>query len=154
ASTCSGVPLALEPAYTLTVTVVESPLSVPATPLNEGVWVERLAPLAGEVNDTSGAVVSIVQVALAGVGSTVPSVFVARTRKLCWPSARPLTTAGLVQAVNVAASSEHANVACGSSDVNAKLALAEQLGSAGPDVIVVSGAAVLMVKVLALLDPV
>jgi hypothetical protein len=38
----------------------------------------------------SGATVSIVHVTLAGVASTLPDESVARTRKVCEPSARPV----------------------------------------------------------------
>src|SRR5882672_11107421 len=57
-----------------------------------------------------GAVVSTVQVAVAGLGS-VPDADVACTEKLCGPSVRPKKAAGLVQDAAGALSSRHWNVA-------------------------------------------
>jgi hypothetical protein len=45
----------------------------------------------------SGAVVSTVQVLVAGVSSVLPAPSMARTRKVCSPSARPAYSAGDVQ---------------------------------------------------------
>src|SRR4051812_939934 len=50
------------------------------------------------LNVVSGASVSTVQVKLAGVASVLPIVSVAATVNVCWPSARPETVKGLVQA--------------------------------------------------------
>jgi hypothetical protein len=52
---CAGIPVALEPEYSLTVTVLESPLAVPAEPENVGVALFIVLPLAGLVNVTAGA---------------------------------------------------------------------------------------------------
>jgi len=57
-SVCRGVPLALDPEYTFTVTVAESPGALPATPEKVGVAVDTVAPFAGWVSVTVGGVVS------------------------------------------------------------------------------------------------
>jgi hypothetical protein len=64
-SVCRGVPEAVEPAYTLTVIVGESPAAVPATPENVVVLWVVAEPFAGLTKVTSGAVVSIVKVLVA-----------------------------------------------------------------------------------------
>ncbi len=48
------------------------------------------APFAGVVSVTAGSVVSTVQVALAGVGSTLPAGSTARTWKVCVLSESPV----------------------------------------------------------------
>ena len=58
-----------------------------------------------------GAVVSIVNVRLAGVWSTFPAASRARTSNVYVPSASAPTSCGDVHAVNAAASSRHSNVA-------------------------------------------
>lgn len=57
-SVCSGLPVALVPAYTLTVTLAVSPTALPALPPNVGSVVASVALLAGCVSVTFGAVVS------------------------------------------------------------------------------------------------
>jgi hypothetical protein len=53
-------------------------------------FAEPLGSLGCAVIVVSGAVVSIVQVKLAGEASVLPAVSVARTSKVCEPSARPV----------------------------------------------------------------
>ena len=79
----------MAPAYTLTVTLASSPAAVPACPAKVGVGPVEV-PFAGWVSVTWGAVVSIVQVKVAGVGSVLPAGSVARTWKVWEPSLRPL----------------------------------------------------------------
>src|SRR5439155_1341806 len=81
------------------------PVSLPLKPKLDGKGVLGSAgPLEIEV---SGGVVSTVQLAVAGVGSALPALSVARTRKPWLPSARPLYACGLVQAVKAAPSRLH-----------------------------------------------
>src|SRR4051794_24058229 len=54
-----------------------------------------------------GAVASIVHALLAGVGSTLPALSVARTLKVCGPGANPEYACGDVHAANAAWSSWH-----------------------------------------------
>src|SRR5205807_6819393 len=77
------------------------------------------------IDGAAGATVSTVQVTDAGVGSVWPSESMARTWKVCEPSARPLYDAGDEQAVNGAASREHSKVAGDLDAENEKLALVE-----------------------------
>ena len=49
-----------------------------------------MPPDAGKVTTEAGAVVSIVQVKLAGVASVLPAASVARTSKVCEPWLRPV----------------------------------------------------------------
>jgi hypothetical protein len=57
---CASVPLVPEPEYTFTVTVLESPLAVPAVPENVGVLLLVLVPFAGLDNVTTGEVGEVV----------------------------------------------------------------------------------------------
>jgi hypothetical protein len=66
--TCTGDPVGLDPAYTLTVTFAASPGAAPATPENVGVAVATVPPAVGWVSVGAGAVVSTVNV----VGALVP----------------------------------------------------------------------------------
>ena len=96
----------------------------------------------------SGAVVSIVQVWLAGLWSVLPAWSVARTEKVCEPSLRPrvgLRRGAGLEAARVELALE---VALGSSEENSNVAELELVGSEGPESIVVSGAVVSMVQVL------
>ncbi len=71
----------------------------------------------------------------------------ARTEKLCSPSASgPAYSFGEVQGSYGPESSLHSNVEPGSEAAKAKLALVAFVGSAGPDPIVVAGAAVSTVQ--------
>ena len=72
-----------------TVTVAESPTTLPALPAKLGVVSVVAVALEGLVSDTAGSVVSTVQVALAGVGSTLPAGSIALTWNVCEPSSRP-----------------------------------------------------------------
>jgi hypothetical protein len=74
----------------------------------------------------------------------LPALSVARTWNLWEPSARPVYAAG--HSPNAALSSAHSNVA-GSSAAKVKLADVSLVGSAGPPVIVVTGAVVSTVHV-------
>src|SRR5438105_2117123 len=85
-----------------------------------------------------GTIVAIVQVFVAGVWSTFPAASLARTAKVCVPSASPEKLVGEVQAAKAAESSEQAKLELASLDVKVKLAL-EELGSGAPEAIVVSG---------------
>ena len=93
----------------------------------------------GSARETFGAVASIVQEALSGVGSVFVELSVARTSKVWEPSERPVNVAGLEQDANAAPSTEHSNVLPDSSAVNANVASGLAERAAGPDVIVVSG---------------
>jgi hypothetical protein len=88
----------------------------------------------------SGAIVSIVHAAFAGVGSVLPAASVARTRNACGPSARNDTCAGVVHLAQGPSSSEHSKVLEASSDENAICALEFVTSGAGAVMIVVSGA--------------
>jgi len=95
----------------------------------------------------AGAVVSIVHVRLAGVGSTLPAASVALTRKLCGPSERPEYVNGDEQPENAAPSRLQAKLEPLSLEVNVKVALVTFVGFAGADPILVSGALVSIVHV-------
>ena len=86
-----------------------------------------------------GAVASIVQVYEAGEPSVLPAASVARTSKVCEPSATPLYAFGEVQAANEPPSSLHSKVEPPSLDVNEKLGESLFDGSPGCAVIVVFG---------------
>jgi len=75
--------------YSLTVTVALSPAAVPALPSKTGALAFVVLPSAGLTMVTFGSVVSTVQVALAGVESSLPAPSMACTRKVCDPGARP-----------------------------------------------------------------
>ena len=70
------------------------------------------------ISGAAGGVVSTVQSRDAGDGSTLFAASMARTRKLCAPSSRPLTTVGALHDENAAESSEHSNVEFDSLDTN------------------------------------
>src|SRR5436309_16094141 len=88
----------------------------------------------------SGAVVSMVQLKLAGVRSTLPTVSIARTWKVWLLAATALYRCGLVQAPNAAPSSLHSNVLPASVAVKLKDAEVLFVSVAGLLVMVVSGA--------------
>jgi hypothetical protein len=90
--------------------------------------------------EVSGAVVSTVHVALAGVGSGLPAVSVAVTTTVCEPSPRPLYVLGDVHATAVPVSSLHVKVEPASDDVNEIDAVDELIVPDGACVIEVSGA--------------
>ena len=95
-----------------------------------------------------GAVRSITQVKLAGDGSVLFTASVARTSKVCDPTASPVKFRGLVQAANGTASNRHWNVLPGSLDVNVKLAPVAVVTAAGLPVMVVSGGVISAVVIV------
>lgn len=95
----------------------------------------------------SGGVVSIVHERLAGVGSATPPGDTARTRNVRMPSASPAYVAGDAQRANAEPSSEHWNVDPGSSLENVNAADVDDVGPAGPESMLVSGAPVSTVHV-------
>src|SRR4051794_30976967 len=95
-------------------------------------------PAAGAVRDAVGAVASIVQAAVAA-RPVLPAASVARTAKVCAPSATAVYAFGLVQAAKAAPSREQAKVAP-ASDEKEKLGAALRDGSAGFWTIVAAGA--------------
>src|SRR5215208_3462200 len=97
----------------LTVTSVASPGAFPALPPKSGVVSLVADPFAGVVSATAGSVMSTVQLALAGVGFTLPAGSIARTWKVCVVASRPDRCLGDVQAVQGPPSSRHSNVASG-----------------------------------------
>ena len=101
----------------------------------------------------SGACVSTVHVRLAGDPSVFPAASVARTWKVCSPSASALRTCGLVHEANVPSSSLHSNVAVSFAE-KAKVASVARVDTLGPESIVVSGAAVSTVKLRLAASPV
>lgn len=88
----------------------------------------------------SGATVSTVQVYDAGEPSMLPAASVARTAKVCEPSAMPLKLWGDVQDAHGPVSNRHSYVTGLSSDVNANDADVEFEAKGGFDVMVVLGA--------------
>jgi hypothetical protein len=72
----------------LTVTLVESPGAVPASPVNVGV--ASFVTAAGLESVTAGSAVLTVHVLVAGDGSTFPAWSVARASTVCEPFARAL----------------------------------------------------------------
>jgi len=93
----------------------------------------------GTVESTVGAVVSTTQLRLAGDESVTPEA-VARTWKVCEPSARDEYDRGEVQAANGAPSSAHSNDDPEMLEVKLNEALVLDVVPDGPEVIVVSGA--------------
>src|ERR671915_1483921 len=77
---------------------------------------------------------------LAAVGSTPPAMLTARTSNSCTPGSATLVSYGDTQSSNNAPSTEHSNVAVGSSLENVKLATSDHVGCSGPESIVVLGA--------------
>ena len=108
-SVCATGPEVPAPAKIFTVTVAESPKARPAVPVMAGRGVKTVAPAAGAPTVTSGASVSTVHSASAGVSSGSPSASMARTRKLCSPSARPVRFCGEEQPLKGTLSRLHSN---------------------------------------------
>src|SRR5688500_3130318 len=79
----------------------------------------------------------IVHWSVAGVGSAPPAAFTARTWSSCTPGAATLVSYGETQSSKSAPSTEHSNVAVGSSLENVKLATSDHVGCSGPESIVV-----------------
>jgi hypothetical protein len=150
----TGEPEIPAPLQTFTVTVLESPTAVLAAPDNAGVVSFVNEPLAGETSVTAGAAVSTVHDPCAGVGSTLPAGSTARTSKPCAPSDRPLYDLGDEQAAKPAPSSRHWKLALPSGELKLNDASFTATVPDGPESIVVFGAVVSMVKVLAELEPV
>src|SRR5437764_7546587 len=91
------------------------------------------------ISGAAGGVVSTVQSRDAGDGSTLFAASMARTRKLCAPSSRPLTTVGALHDENAAESSEHSNVEFDSLDTNPNVAVLFATVPVGPELIAVLG---------------
>src|ERR671936_3207851 len=79
---------------------------------------------------------------VAGVASAFPAASTARTANVCGPSETPVSSAGVTQDANAAPSSLHSNVAAGSGEDSARIALVEVVVLRGPASTAVSGAAV------------
>src|SRR5262249_4917282 len=89
--------------------------------VNENEGLELFEGFAGDaVIVVSGAVRSTTQVNDAGVGSTLPAASIARTWKVCEPSARVPVLNGDVQATNAPLSMRHSKRDPSSLEVNAK----------------------------------
>jgi hypothetical protein len=110
--------------------------------------VELTVPLGPLEIAVSGAIVSTVQLRVAGVGSALPTASAARTEKVCGPSARPEYDFGDVHAAHAPASSLHSKPAPDSGDENANDAELDATVPAGPLESEVSGATVSTVHVL------
>src|SRR5436309_14209036 len=95
----------------------------------------------------SGAVVSMVQVKLAGVASTLPAVSMARTWKVWLPRAGERWVGGLVQSLKATPSSLQSKVLPALVAVKLKLAVVLLVRAGGLAVMVVAGAVVSMVQV-------
>src|SRR5207247_917705 len=87
----------------------------------------------------SGAVTSTVHVNEAGVASVLPTASVARTWKVCEPSATPKSVSGEVQLANAPESSLHWKVKPVSVALNWNTAVVALVGLPGETVIDVSG---------------
>src|SRR5687768_13092674 len=98
---------------------------------------------APEPSVVCGAVVSggvaTVQLKLAGVASVLPSASLARTAKVCAPTARPVYWTGVSHSANAAPSSEHSNVESTSLAAKVNVTLVADVGSSGADEMDVSG---------------
>ena len=105
-------------------------------------------PGGAEVIEVSGGVVSTgavtVHDAVAGVASMLPARSMARTSKLCAPTASPLYEAGEEHVAQLPPSRRHWKVDAASVAVNAMLALVDVVEPEGADVSAVSGAVVSM----------
>src|SRR3954454_22387110 len=108
--------------------------------LKANVGVAALSSAGGsESRLVSGAVRSIAQVWVSGVPSVLPAASVARTSNVWLPSASEAVVCGLVQALQLPASTRHWKVA-GSLELNVNVGVGSFEGSAGPVASVVSGA--------------
>src|SRR5207247_1192936 len=90
--------------------------------------------------NVSGAPASMIQVALAGVGSTLPDRSTARTSNVWEPSFRDGVVNAAGQVGNAQPSRLHWNVASGSCDANAKSPVGSVVGLGSKKGMVVSGA--------------
>ena len=112
----------------------------PSEPTNAKVGVVSVLDAAGpEVIVVSGGVVSTVNPRLAGVASVFPCSSVARTSKVCAPSANAAVVVGELHADHAPPSTRHSNVAP-ASEVNENVGVLSPVVPLGPAVIVVSGA--------------
>lgn len=98
-----------------------------------------VALVAGTVLKTVGAMMSTVQVHVAGVASTLPAASMALTVKVCMAFVRREYAFGEVQMLEAAPSRLQPNVTLASGDVNVKLAEILVVKANGMVVIVVSG---------------
>src|SRR5688572_4662475 len=73
---------------------------------------------------------------VAGVGSAPPAMFTARTSSSCTPGSATLVSYGDTQSSYSAPSTEHSNVAVGSSLEKVKVATSDHVGCCGPESIV------------------
>ena len=94
----------------------------------------------------SGGTVSTVKDQVAGVGSRLPAPSMARTAKVCAPSASASVVNGVVQAANAAASRRHWNVEPSSDAVKPNVGAFSWVELPGLLVMVVSGGTVSTVK--------
>ena len=90
----------------------------------------------------SGGVVSTVNARLAGDASVFPAASVARTSKVCAPSASTADVNGVAHEANTPESTRHSNVEPDSVAVNENVGVLSLVAPDGPAVIVVSGGVV------------
>ena len=109
------------------------------------VW--RVVPLGPSSIAVFGAAVSTVNDRLAGVGSVSPAASVARTVKVCVPSASVASVRGDVHDPKASLSTRHSNVVLASLEENVNVGVAMLIAPLGPLSITVSGAAVSTVNV-------
>ena len=122
------------------------PALASAVPLTVGVSSAVWIPSAGDViTGAAGATVSTFQVWLAGVASVLPARSVARTSKVCGPSASAPSVCGEVQAPQAPPSTRHSKVEPGSSLLNVKVGVVSSSSAGGALSIVVAGAVVSIV---------
>jgi hypothetical protein len=81
---CTGVPVAVDPEYTFTVTEPLSPAARPPVPDTVGVADFTVAPSAGAVTETTGAVVSGTVVSTVNVTALLVPTLPAASRWLAW----------------------------------------------------------------------
>src|SRR5436190_22214622 len=126
------------------VTVAASPVAMPRLPLNVGVALLTVVPLAGDASVTAGAVVSTVQLRVVTV-LTLPAASRAFTWKLWLPSRRPLKLFGLAQALKPPPSSWQRKEVPASVSEKAKLGLVEETVPLGPESMDGAGGAVVSI---------
>ena len=99
-------------------------------------------PVGPPVIVVSGTTESTVNVRLAGVGSMLPAVSMARSSKVCSPSVRTTSSTGETHAANGLSSNRHSNEATPTAASKEKIGVLSVVRPDGPLVIVVSGAVV------------
>ncbi len=109
--------------------------------------VAETEPVGPPLSVVSGAFVSTVQERAASLASRLPAASTARTRKVCGPSATPVSWRGESQASQAASSSLHSKPAEASGESKVKVAFREAVDPDGPDWSAVSGATVSTVQV-------